>query len=87
MTTDDRTLDAGQRFWTADRSRRIAVALLVAVGLGAGVARAVTTAGDSAVQSGDFPVFHAVGRLVVAGQARSIYDLATLRQRQHADWP
>lgn len=75
------------RFWTADRSRRIAIATLLAIALGGGAGYTLTTRGDSAVQSGDFPVFHAVGRLIVDGQARSIYDLAALQRQQAADWP
>jgi hypothetical protein len=85
--TGSRSTGGRQRFWHEQRSRRVAIATLLAVACGVAASHVVATRGDSAVQSGDFPVFHAVGRLVVSGRTQAIYDLAVLQQQQLRDWP
>lgn len=69
------------------RQRRIAIAILLALGIATMAVALVDTKGLSSLKTGDFPAFYSLAVITKSGNHVLLYDINTQRRIQNEVWP
>jgi hypothetical protein len=74
-------------FWTQSRTRRITLALIIALLFGAIISAALDKDRRGMVLRGDFPAFYAAAEIVLSGAGSRLYDTDLQKTTQNKYWP